>query len=285
MLNAAHEIIKPIRKNVLEFPGAVQLCIYCKESIMPGSKYCPWCGKKQDVYTKKKEAYQPKTKAEVFPIKGDEWIEKMQDALLNGAHGGAAEFYNRRNYMMFTVGIDIGVRITDLLNLRVCDFLYENYKPKSQTRIIENKTGKSRDLFFNKNLQEAMVEYIKYEGFHYNDLIFPADKQSPRIMTQRRVIYILQQAAERIGYPLHVGCRTIRKTYGYRTYCEALKESRESGQRALTTLCSIFGHSSELITLRYIGIDEQEKIDLHEKTASDYSLYHGLMESASKGGK
>ena len=270
-------IEKPIPK-IVPFPMAdTKLCIKCSKQISNESTYCPYCGKKQDVPLK--EYYHPKKKFTVYPIKGDDWIDKMQSYLLFKGSRGAKDFTNRRNYMMFTIGIDVGLRASDLCCLKVSDFLYVNWKPKMQTRLIEKKTGKERDIFFNKALVEAVREYIVQEKFKYDDYIFPSRthtngfKEPINVKSLNR---IMRDAAKDIGYPLRVGSHSLRKTFGYRIFTEAMKEGEMSAQRALTVLCEIFNHSDVRKTMRYIGITEDEKVKLHNIIASDYSLYENL---------
>ncbi len=275
--------IKPIRK-VIDFPHTVKnVCVKCHREINEEAAFCPWCGKKQNVPRKPK--YQPKKKSEVYPLKdidgvsSDEWIDRMQECLLKRGKGIRCRT-NQRNYIMFTVGIDIGLRANDLVRLKTSDFLHHNWLPKKQTRVIEQKTGKARDIYFNDGLVEAVREYIVSSHFKYDDYIFPSNKKDTDGNVKPMEIDtwsdILQDAAKEIGYPLNVGARTVRKTFGYRIYMTALNESEKMAQRALAILCGLFNHSSTSVTLKYIGIDEQEKIDLISKTASDYSRYMEL---------
>lgn len=275
--------LKRIHK-VIDFPRVVKrTCIKCHKEIDLYGEYCPYCGKKQTT----KEKYQPKQKFEVYPFKDiaglttEEWVDKMQDNLLN-RQNGAKRFINRRNYMMFTVGIDIGLRASDLTALKVSDFMYANWVSKSQSRIIEQKTGKARDVFYNDALKEAVREYILAERFKYNDYIFPSNKKDSegnyRPLEVDNWNFRLRESAKEIGYPLRIGSHSVRKTYGYQIYMKALSGGDAVAQRALAILCQLFGHSSPAITLRYIGIDEEEKIELNNQTASSYDRYLELSE-------
>lgn len=278
MIYLAIEAIKPIRK-VIEFPHVVtSVCKKCQREINENVLYCPYCGKRQTA----KPKYQPKQKFEVYPFKdiggltSVEWVDKMQEHLLKKGRG-ATDFINRRNYMMFTIGTDIGLRASDLRMLKVSDFLHPNWVAKLQTRIIEEKTGKARDIYFNNSLREAVREYIVMEHFKYDDYIFPSKKRDAD--GKRKPLEVdnwnvtLREAAKEIGYPLRVGSHSVRKTYGYQIYMQALSEGEAVAQRALAILSQMFGHSSIAITLRYIGIDEEEKIELNNKIASNYSMY------------
>jgi len=70
-------------------------------------------------------------------------------------------------------------------------------------------------------------------------------------MTIQRLHQLVNEWASKAGISGHFGSHTLRKTYGYHL--------RKRGTD-LPTLMKIFGHSSQSITLRYLGIDS-DKID------------------------
>ena len=60
---------------------------------------------------------------------------------------------------------------------------------------------------------------------------------------------ILNTAAKLIGIPDKIGCHTLRKTFGY--------HARMRGTH-IEKLQKIFNHSAPSITMRYIGITQDE---------------------------
>jgi site-specific recombinase XerD len=70
-------------------------------------------------------------------------------------------------------------------------------------------------------------------------------------MTIQRLHQLVRQWTKQSGVKGHFGTHSLRKTYGYHL--------RRLGAD-IVTLMKVFGHSSQSITLRYIGI-EQEEID------------------------
>ena len=63
---------------------------------------------------------------------------------------------------------------------------------------------------------------------------------------------ILRDAAKAVGYRGDIGTHSLRKTFGYRFY---QKSGGDVG-----ALMRLFNHDDQTITLRYIGI-EQEQVD------------------------
>ncbi len=178
----------------------------------------------------------------VQPIRSKEDIQKMKDSLLR--------YCSYRDYFLFTFGINVGLRINDLLPLRVVQV-----QNKTHIRIKEQKTGKFRTIYVNEYLREEIDKYTA--SMRPEDLLFPSRKGVSYI-TPTQVYRILQKAAEMAGIE-NVGSRTLRKTFGHHHY----KKNKD-----LSILMEIFSHSSPSITKRYIGITQDDI----EDTLKDFSL-------------
>jgi len=61
--------------------------------------------------------------------------------------------------MLFVVGINIGLRAGDLLNLKIKDVFQAN-KIVDRIVITEEKTDKKRDFEINKSAKSAILLYI-----------------------------------------------------------------------------------------------------------------------------
>ncbi|VFA57518.1 site-specific recombinase [Enterococcus hirae] len=171
----------------------------------------------------------------VKPIKSKEVLKKFANELLKNKHG-------QRDYTIFVFGIITGLRISDILNLKVADV-----KGKLMTDIVEMKTGKKRTL----NLMQLTNQIIKYLGEEHNgksEWLFPSPKDSKRPLATHQYYKIMQKTADLLGLD-YVGTHTLRKTFGY-SYYKTTKD--------LTSLMKILNHSSQAVTLRYIGIEEEQ---------------------------
>lgn len=148
-----------------------------------------------------------------------------------------------RNYFLFIMGINTGLRISDLLTLRVKDV-----KGKTHFIVKEQKTGKVR-RFPLYALEEEINEYIK--GMDDDDYLFPSRlNHGKQPLSRYRAWNILNSAGEHVGLG-EIGTHTLRKTFGYHFYQRT---------KDLALLQQLFNHSAPSITLRYIGIN-QEVID------------------------
>ena len=87
------------------------------------------------------------------------------------------------------------------------------------------------------------------------DLLFPSrvtigDGTVQMPMTRRTAYNDIRQIAEMFGLGDHIGCHTMRKTFGYWHY----KKNKD-----LELLREWFNHTSQAVTRRYIGMDENER--------------------------
>ncbi|WHY66840.1 tyrosine-type recombinase/integrase [Neobacillus sp. SuZ13] len=144
-----------------------------------------------------------------------------------------------RDYILFLLGINTGLRVTDLLNLRVKDI-----KKKKKITVKEGKTNKPRTIHL-ANVYKELNEYIKtLEG---SEWLFPSrkgDKPITRIQAYRQ----LNKAAKMVDIEDGIGTHTMRKTFGYWYY----KQTKD-----VAKLQMMLNHSHPKITLQYIGINNE----------------------------
>ncbi len=149
---------------------------------------------------------------------------------------------NQRNLLFFTIGTNCGLRISDILSLNVGDVKGKNY-----IQITEQKTGKFKKFPINSKLKPMFEEYTK--GKNQDEPLFLTifGNRLERVAAY----YIIKDACKKAGLEEKIGTHTLRKTFGYHHY----KRNKD-----VAILQKIFNHSSPEITLRYIGI-EQDEID------------------------
>ncbi|MFC7063972.1 tyrosine-type recombinase/integrase [Halobacillus seohaensis] len=169
----------------------------------------------------------------VQPIKLKSDRDKMKKAL----HG--------RNQLLFTLGISFGLRVSDLLTIRVGDV-----RGKHLLKLREGKTGKTKEIRINSHLQKQLS---KVKGFD-DDYLFASRKGDNKPITRTQSYRILNEAAERAGIKERigsVGCHSLRKSHGWMLYEQGLD---------ITRIMRALNHSSQDVTLSYIGV-EQDEID------------------------
>lgn len=192
-------------------------------------------------------AYAGGTKGDIInvqPLRTTKDIADMIDAL------GIAPKTAPRNVLLFKIGISTGLRISDIVSLRVSDV-----KGKSSFKIREGKTKKERTV----HLNAIMAEIADYTyDMDDNDYLFASRKGDSHITTTQ-AYRILTKAGELIGRD-DIGTHTMRKTFGYHYY----KRTHD-----IVTLMNIFNHADQSTTKRYIGITDEEVAD----TLKDFRLF------------
>ena len=102
----------------------------------------------------------------VQPIRDKKKIEDMKKMLKSN---------NLRDYCLFVLGINSGLRISDLLNLKISDVV-EGKKIKDRISLREQKTGKVKDFPIGATSVKALKEYLDTWDFTYEDYLFKSRK-------------------------------------------------------------------------------------------------------------
>ncbi len=169
----------------------------------------------------------------VDPIKNKSDLKKLKEY-----------FYkkSKRDYVLFCLGINCGLRISDILRLNV-----KNVKNKNYIEIYEKKTGKYKRFPLNAKLKILLGNYTKDKDI--NSALFQTIYNNR--MDRFTAYKILNKACIETNININIGTHTLRKTFGYHFY----KKFKD-----IILLQKIFNHSTPNVTLRYIGL-EQEEID------------------------
>lgn len=171
-----------------------------------------------------------------------------------------------RNELLFIFGINVGLRISDILKLKIEDLVKSNFKTvRDYVIITEKKTGKTKKFYIGDIVKKVIENYIKeLSNLDMSNYVFQSRKGENMPITRQRAYRILNNSAEMIGIVEkdekgviisgEIGTHTLRKTFGYHAY--------QNGS-SLELLMDIFNHSSKSQTLRYIGITEEQKKEVY----------------------
>jgi integrase len=190
----------------------------------------------------------PKPK-EVDPIKKLKDIEKIKQ-YLKGKE-------NRRDYMLFVVGINIGLRAGDLLELKIKDVLSgKNFN--DSVLIKEQKTGKMREFSLNKSAKDAIQYYLENTTeYDSDDYLFKSRKGGR--LTVQAAHKIIKGLLRELNIKGNYGTHSLRKTWAYHVYINNAKNN----PMILPTLQKMLNHSNQATTLRYIGITKEVISDVY----------------------
>lgn len=167
----------------------------------------------------------------VEPIRDREILKEFEEKM---------KALGEREHILYLLGIYTGLRITDLINLKIKDV------KKEYITLIEKKTGKEKKMLINPNLKRELKKYI--EGKDEEQYILKSKKGQNKAITRQRAWQLMKKIAESIGLE-SIGCHTLRKTFGYHYY-------KKTGD--IVTLQKIYNHSVPSTTVTYVGIEQDE---------------------------
>lgn len=148
--------------------------------------------------------------------------------------------HNQRDLLFFILGTNCGLRISDILALNVGDIKNKNY-----VQIVEKKTKKYKKFPINSKLKPLFENYVKNRNC--NEPLFKTVFNNR--LERFAAYHIIKNACAKVGLEEKVGTHTLRKTFGYHHYRR---------YKDIAILQKIFNHSSPQITLRYIGIEQDQ---------------------------
>lgn len=178
----------------------------------------------------------------VRPIKDPDKLREIREGLAQ-----LTDWHGERMFLLFEIGINTGLRISDMIRLKkkhVCGDWIET---------VEQKTGKTTRIPLNVTIRQIIQDRCR--DMDPEDLLFPSrmqigDGSIQTPMTRRTAYNDIRQIAEQYGLGDRIGCHTLRKTFGYWHY----KKNKD-----LEILRQWFNHTSQAVTRRYIGMDEDER--------------------------
>ena len=146
-----------------------------------------------------------------------------------------------KNRLLLEYGVRTRLRISDILNVKVGDVL-----GKDTYQVIEQKTGKKKELAIHDRLKQSIAIYVKKEGLQPEDYLFYSANDRQTHIKRTQAHRIISKAGDMVG--LTLSAHSLRKSFGYHSYKQGID---------ISLLQMIFQHSSQAVTLRYIDITQE----------------------------
>lgn len=211
------------------------------------------------------------------PIKDVHTIHRISDYLVREKR--------YRDNMLFILGINFGLRVSDLVRLRFSDLINPDMTFKTTFPILEKKTSqtrkvaKNRYITINNAVMDAVELYLENtDGCCLTDYLFRSEScnaEGDAPLHRNSVDRILKGIAKDLNLDIHMSTHTLRKTFGYHQMAMG-----GNTQRKLLLLQKMFGHSSPTITLNYIGLTDDEIMDAYKAFnlgGDDYSIINSKL--------
>ena len=174
----------------------------------------------------------------VQPIRSKEKIEQMKKYLKSKS---------LRDWALFTLGINSGLRISDLLKLNISDVVDANGKVRDRITVRERKTSKPKTFPFSAKVIESLTEYIA--SLDQSQIVLFGSRTGDKAVSRQHIHRILSEAGKEVGIKESIASHSLRKTFGLMAY--------EAGVD-ITRIQQLLNHSSPKESLRYIGVTQNE---------------------------
>ena len=163
---------------------------------------------------------------------------------------------NTRNLALFNLAIDSKLRGCDLLDLRVSD-VANGSEILSRAMIRQSKTKRPVRFEISERTRKSVEEWIASAKLSSNDYLFPSRIRASRHLSTRQYARIVESWVASIGLdPGAYGTHSMRRTKATLIY------RRTKNLRAVQLL---LGHSSLDSTVRYLGIEIDDALEMSEQ--------------------
>lgn len=158
--------------------------------------------------------------------------------------------HSERDYVLFVMGINTGLKITELLPLQIKDVIDEQNQMIDYLEINQKKGMACKEVYLNKQVKTAVIHYVQEKQSEREAYLFASPK-TMRPISRQQAYRILHDAASEVGIQGSIGTNSMRKTFGYHAYQKGV---------AVSLLQKYFHHATRAETLKYIGIEKDEVI-------------------------
>jgi integrase len=162
----------------------------------------------------------------------------------------------QRDLALFNLAIDSKLRGCDVVAVRVDDVAPNGYALDRST-VRQKKTGRPVRFELTDQTRQAIEEYLRLTGLKPGQLLFPGRRDASRGMTTRQYARLVREWVASIGLDASkFGTHSLRRTKAVLIY------RRTGNLRAVQLL---LGHTKIESTVRYLGIEVDDAIEIAEK--------------------
>ena len=168
------------------------------------------------------------------------------------------QVYRRtRELALFDLGIDSKLRACDLLKLKVRD-VCNGERIAVRAIVVQQKTSKPVQFEITEPTRSALTDWIRLSALASENFLFPSRVRASPHLSIRQYARIVDSWVEEIGLdPAAYGTHSIRRTKPSLIY------RRTKNLRAVQLL---LGHTKLESTVRYLGIEVEDALELAEQT-------------------
>jgi len=162
-----------------------------------------------------------------------------------------------RDLALFNLAIDSKLRGCDLLKLRVSD-VSNGGRVTPRAMVLQQKTQRPVQFEITLQTREAISAWIRFASLGASEFLFPSRMDRSNHVSRRQYARIVETWVTRIGLdPSVYGTHSLRRSKASLIY------RRTKNLRAVQLL---LGHAKLDSTIRYLGIEVEDALELAEQT-------------------
>ncbi len=162
-----------------------------------------------------------------------------------------------RELALFNLAIDSKLRGCDLVKLKVAD-VAQGGRISSRAVIMQQKTHRAVQFEITEQTRDALRSWIEKCRLKADQFLFPSRLHDSPHLSTRQYAWIVEGWVKSIGLdPAAYGTHTMRRTKATLIY------RKTKNLRAVQLL---LGHSKLESTVRYLGIEVDDALEISEQT-------------------
>ena len=159
-----------------------------------------------------------------------------------------------RNFLLWIIGTNTGLRISDILALELKDVLDNKGKIRESLEITEKKTKRPRDIAIRPPVKSALERFFRDTGsYDPNEYLFKDRRKGKedinKPITRVRAWQMINEWGRKAGVNYKIGCHSLRKIFGSYAFKAGIP---------LIYISEELGHRNVEVTKRYLGITADE---------------------------
>ena len=165
--------------------------------------------------------------------------------------------HRTRDLALFNLGIDSKLRGCDLVTLRVRD-IAQGGRVGSRAIVMQQKTQRPVRFEITEQTRDSVGAWVGRAGLRSDDFLFPSRIAGSPHLTTRQYGRILKSWVSAVGLDPHsYGTHSMRRTKATLIY------RRTRNLRAVQLL---LGHTKIESTVRYLGVEVDDALEIAEQT-------------------
>lgn len=184
----------------------------------------------------------------VQPIRSEATIRAIKGIISKDKTANAS-----RNMLLWIIGTNTGLRISDILKLKLRDVLDNKGEVRELLELVEQKTKRPRAIEIRPPVKREIEKFLKDTGaYDLNEYLFKdrrkGKEDNNKPITRVRAWQMINDWGRKAGVTYRIGTHTLRKVFGTFAFKAGID---------LVYISEELGHRNVAVTRRYLGITKE----------------------------